>query len=181
MKKGYSGTAILSKIKPIGVEYPEKQGRVICAEFEGYFVVCVYVQNSGTNIATRTDFDNFFREFIRSKTKPVIAVGDFNVIANKNLDIHSPKIKNTPGAYDFEIQNFKKLLELFRDTFREKFPNTIKFSWWSNFSNCRARGIGWRIDYILVSPEIMEFVEISDILTEHLGSDHAPIYAIINL
>jgi exodeoxyribonuclease-3 len=181
-KKGYSGTAIFSKIEPISIDYAENfphlenQGRITCCEFEKYFVVSVYVPNSGTNMSIRTDFDNSFKEYLESKTKPVISAGDYNVICSKTLDLHNSKIKNVPGIYDFEIDNLKNLLKSFKDTFREKFPNTIKFSWWSNFNNCRKRGVGWRIDYILVSPELLPLVETSDILTEHMGSDHAPIF-----
>ena len=182
-KKGYSGTAIFSKIEPISINYAENfphlenQGRIVCCEFEKYYIVSVYTPNSGTNIATRTDWDNSFKEYLELKTKPVISVGDYNVIRSKTLDISS-KTKNVPGIYDFEIDNLKNLLKSFKDTFREKFPDTQKFSWWSNFNNCRKRDLGWRIDYILVSPELLPFVETSDILTEHMGSDHAPIYAI---
>jgi len=181
-KKGYSGTAIFSKFEALNIEYAEgfphleNQGRIVCCEFEKYFIVSVYVPNSGTNCCTRTDFDTSFKEYLELKTKPVISAGDYNVIHNKTLDIHSSKIKNVPGIYDFEIENVKNLLKSFKDTFREKFPDTIKFSWWSNFNNCRKRGVGWRIDFILVSPELLPFVETSDILTEHLGSDHAPIF-----
>ena len=178
IKKGYSGTSIFSKIEPISIHYDEEQGRITCCEFEKYFVVSIYVPNSGTNMSSRTEWDNSLKIFLESKTKPVIAVGDFNVIASKKLDIHSSKIKNVPGIYDFEIDNFNKLKSSFKDTFRELFPETIKFSWWSNFNNCRKRGVGWRIDYILVSPELLGLVETSDILTDHQGSDHAPIFAV---
>jgi len=176
-KKGYSGTAVFSKTEAINIYFDKDQGRTTCCEFEKYFIVSVYVPNSGTNMSSRTEWDNSFKEFLDSKNKPVISAGDYNVIGSKKLDIHSSKIKNVPGIYDFEIENFNKLKCSFKDTFRELFPETIKFSWWSNFNNCRKRGVGWRIDYILVSPELLKFVETSDILTEHMGSDHAPIFA----
>ena len=174
VKKGYSGTAILSKIKPINVIHSDidSEGRVITAEFEDYYLVCVYVPNSGSKFEYRVnEWDHLFRKYLESLNKKVIICGDFNVASNK-IDIHNPKIKNVAGVTPEEKENFGLLLETFVDTFRTLYPEKIKFSWWSVITKARLSNKGWRIDYFLVSKGF-EYTE-SDILTEIMGSDHAP-------
>jgi len=174
-KKGYSGTAIITKTQPLNVIYPEfdKEGRIIIAEYPLFFIVCVYVPNSGTRFDYRVkEWDILFRNYIKELSKPIIVGGDFN-IAKDPIDIYNPKIKNVAGVTPEEKENFKVLLELFVDSFRLKNPKTIKYSWWSNMYNARSKNNGWRIDYFLTSPQIV-FSE-ADILENVIGSDHAPI------
>lgn len=185
-KKGYSGTAIFSKIEPISVSTPEFdiEGRILVAEYSDYVVVNVYVPNSGSlplendpSKGKRFDYrvkewDQLFKNFLLSIDKKVIIGGDFN-IAHKPIDIHNPKIKNTAGVTLEERENFEELLKIFVDSFRKKNPQTCKFSWWSNMHQCRLKNHGWRIDYFLLSKSL-KFKD-SDILEHVLGSDHAPI------
>ena len=179
-KKGYSGTAILSKIEPIKTIFPEfdTEGRVIVAEFDDYYLVNVYVPNGGSRFEYRVnEWDNVFRDYLKTLTqKKVIVCGDFNV-AHKTIDIHNPKIKNIAGVTAEERSNFNKLLEIFVDSFRKKNPETIKFSWWSNMHQSRSKNHGWRIDYFLVSKDLV-FLE-TDILDQIMGSDHCPILLIV--
>jgi exodeoxyribonuclease-3 len=176
-KKGYSGTAIFSKIKPINVSYSpfDEQGRIICAEFEHFNLITVYVPNSGTRFEYRTtEWDHKFLEYLKTFNKQLVICGDFNVISNKQLDIYNPNIKDSAGATKEEMDNFKLFLENFVDAYRSKHPQEIKYSWWSNMHQAREKNKGWRIDYFLVSKEF-EF-EDSSILTEVMGSDHAPCF-----
>lgn len=178
-KKGYSGTAVFSKIKPIDeieVSFNDQEGRVIALEFEEFFLVTVYVPNSGSQFDYRINtFDHDFRNFLEilDSNKSVIVCGDFN-IAHQSIDIYNPKIKNVAGVTPEEKENFGKLLTFLNDSFRIKNPSTKKFSWWSNFYKARSKNNGWRIDYFLVSKNINEARYRSDILSEHQGSDHAP-------
>lgn len=178
-KKGYSGTAILSKLDPIKCWVPEfdKEGRVIVAEYENYYLINVYVPNSGSRFDYRVKvWDILFREYLITLKKELIICGDFN-IANKPIDIYNPKIKNVAGVTLEERENFKELLKLFVDSFREKNPKTIKFSWWSNMHQSRLKNNGWRIDYFLVSKGLI--LQEADILDHITGSDHAPIVLVI--
>ena len=176
-KKGYSGTAILSKIKPIKTWSPDfdNEGRVIASEYSEYFLVNVYVPNAGSRFNYRIhEWDQLFRNFLLNdlNNKKIIVCGDFNVV-HKNIDIYNPKIKNTAGVTKEERENFGILLDLFVDSFRIKNPQMIKYSWWSNMHNSRSKNNGWRIDYFLVSPDL-EFQD-ADILDSVMGSDHAPV------
>jgi exodeoxyribonuclease-3 len=176
-KKGYSGTAIFSKIEPLTISYSpfDDQGRIICAKFEDYYIITVYVPNSGSRFEYRTmEWDNQFLEYLKNFEKKIIVCGDFNVISNKTLDIYNPKIKDTAGATLLEMKNFKMFLEYFVDAYRSKHPQEIKFSWWSNMYKARDKNNGWRIDYFLVSKDF-DF-EDSGILTHITGSDHAPCF-----
>jgi exodeoxyribonuclease-3 len=179
VKKGYSGTAILSKIEPIKTWTPEfdKEGRIIVAEYNDYMLVCVYVPNAGSRFEYRVnEWDILFRNFVSTFEKPVIICGDFNVAVEK-IDIYNPKIKNVAGVTIMEKYNFGKLLETFVDSYRKKNPETIKFSWWSNMYKSRSKNHGWRIDYFLVSNSLT-FHE-ADILDSVMGSDHAPVLLVI--
>lgn len=190
-KKGYSGTAILSKIKPISVkmEFPNdpdkhpQEGRVMTATFAKFFLVNVYVPNSKhglTRLPYRDKYwDPEFREYLTmlAQKKPVIVCGDLNV-AHTELDIANPKAnRNNAGFTDQERANFTQLLDAgFIDTFRYSHPNEPDhYSWWSYRTNARERNIGWRIDYFLVSDKLKPKLKSATIYTDITGSDHAPI------
>lgn len=192
-KKGYSGTAIFSKIKPIsikngGLGILEDEGRIITLEFETFYLVNVYTPNSKRDL-TRLDlryneWDKAFLSYLKSleKNKPVITCGDLNV-AHTKLDIARPDGNKTtatrpgnPGFTDKERKRFSDYLNAgFIDTFRQLNPEKIKYSWWSYMRNVRARNIGWRIDYFLTSNSLKSKIKKADILTEVMGSDHCPI------
>lgn len=193
-KKGYSGTAIFTKEKPIsvhygiGIEEHDKEGRVITLEFEKFYMITVYTPNSQEKLARldyrmkwEEDFKNYLLEL--DKKKPVIVCGDLNV-AHKEIDLKNPKTnrKNT-GFSDEEREKMTKLLESgFVDSFRYFYPNkTDIYSWWSYRFSARAKNAGWRIDYFLVSDRIKENMKGAEIHTEILGSDHCPVLLNIDL
>ena len=193
VKKGYSGTAILSKEQPIsvirgiGIEEHDMEGRVLTAEFSDFFVVCVYVPNSQNGLARLDyrekwdrDFMNFFCQL--DKKKPVLILGDLNVV-HAAIDIKNfeSNYNRTPGCTQKEMDGLTCMIEAgFKDTFRTLYPDTAKYSWWSYRMNARARNIGWRLDYVLASNRIMERIEDSFILNEYMGSDHCPVGVILN-
>jgi exodeoxyribonuclease-3 len=188
IKKGYSGTAILSRIEPIqisygiGVEEHDQEGRTLTAEFEDFFLVNVYVPNSGNELVRldyRSQWDRDFLAFLKKleQQKPVIACGDFNV-AHEEIDIARPKANynKTAGYTQIEIDGFSRLLEAgFIDIFRDRNPDTVAYSWWSFRANARAKNIGWRIDYFVISPSLTQRVKDAVILGEVMGSDHCPV------
>lgn len=195
IKSGYSGTAIFSNIKPIsiffGINKPgyEDEGRVITLEFDNFFLIHVYTPNSGQELARLNyrvqQWDKYFRRYTRKlqKTKPIIICGDLNV-AHQNIDIHNPKTNKRSAGFTIEERNsFQKLLDKNKliDTFRFLNPSTIKYSYWTYYRKARENNKGWRIDYFLVSKSIINLVSKSDILTNIMGSDHAPIILKINL
>ena len=183
-KKGYSGTAIISKIKPIKFiegTFDLDQGRVTVAEFEKFTLVCVYVPNSGSRFDYRVgEWDALFNDFIVELQidKPVIVCGDFNVVSNKEIDLYNSKSKGA-GATKEEIANFKIVLETYVDSFRYLNPNKVKYSWWSNMHSSRDKNNGWRIDYFLVSKQLLDNITDADILCDVHGSDHCPVSLII--
>lgn len=192
-KKGYSGTAIFSKIEPISVSYDigvkehSHEGRVITAEYDKFYLVCVYTpnaQNELKRIDYRMKWEDDFRVYLNElkKTKPVIVCGDMNV-AHNPIDLKNPKqnIGNAGFSYE-ERGKFAELLASgFVDTFRHLYPDTVDaYSWWSYRMKARERNVGWRIDYFLVSEDIVESVEDSRILADVMGSDHCPVELIIN-
>jgi exodeoxyribonuclease-3 len=186
---GYSGTAIFSKKKPIKVDYGmniskhDMEGRVITLEFKKYFLIHVYTPNSGQALQ-RLDYrvkewDIDFKLYLKDlqSKKPIIVCGDLNV-ANEEIDIHNPKgNKKSAGFTKQERENFKVLIKELDliDTFRYINKDEIKYSYWSYMNKARPNNKGWRIDYFLVSSKLIDNVKKSDILTEILGSDHAPI------
>ncbi len=191
-KGGYSGTAIYSKKKPIDVKYGLKspsnenldnEGRVITLEFRKFFLVHVYTPNSGMALA-RLDYrintwDEAFKKYLvhLQKDKPIIVCGDLNV-ANEEIDLKNPKTNHkTAGFTDEERESFKEILKDAKlvDTYRHKYPDKVEYSFWSYRMNARAKNVGWRIDYFLVSERIINKVKKSKILTEVKGSDHAPV------
>lgn len=188
LKKGYSGTAILTKTKPLavcldlGIEMHDQEGRVIALEFEHFFLVTVYTPNSGNELKRleyRQRWDADFLSYLvdLEKKKPVIVCGDFNV-AHKPIDLARPKANynKNAGYMQEEIDGMDNLVAAsFIDAFRYKNPDKVKYSWWSFRAGARARNIGWRIDYFLTSPSLADHIKHADILDEVLGSDHCPI------
>lgn len=188
VKKGYSGTAILSKKKPlntiygIGVEEHDQEGRVITTEFEDFFVVCVYVPNSGNGLKRldyRTTWDKDFLSFIQglAAKKKVVVCGDLNV-AHEEIDIARPKANynKQAGFTQKEIDGMDAFINTgLVDSFRHYNPETVKYSWWSYRGGARARNVGWRLDYFLVSESMINQVKTAEILNDVMGSDHCPI------
>ena len=191
-KKGYSGTAIFTRIKPIsvkkgiGVEEHDKEGRVITLEFENYYLVTVYTPNSQTELARldyRMKWEKDFKAYIKEleKKKPVVICGDLNV-AHKEIDLKNPKTnRKNAGFTDEEREKFTELLnDGFIDTFRYFYPNEEgKYSWWSYRFSARKKNAGWRIDYFLVSEALKDKLKSADILSDIMGSDHCPVELIL--
>ena len=191
-KKGYSGTAIFTKIKPIsvtkgiGVEEHDKEGRVITLEFQDYYLVTVYTPNSQTELARldyRMKWEKDFKAYIKEieKKKPVVICGDLNV-AHKEIDLKNPKTnRKNAGFTDEEREKFTELLnDGFIDTFRYFYPNEEgKYSWWSYRFSARKKNAGWRIDYFLVSEALKDKLKSADILSDIMGSDHCPVELIL--
>lgn len=206
-RKGYSGTAVFSKVKPLNVyyefdllnkdnssllldflkEYKDSEGRVITLEFDNYYFVAVYTPNAGDGLK-RLDFrmkwDEIFREYIKylDTKKTVIITGDLNV-AHNEIDLKNPSSNHkNPGFTDEERYSFTKTLSLgFTDTFRCLYPSKQEFSWYSYRFSAKEKGIGWRIDYFLTSSRIMNNVKNSYILQEPNASDHQPIILEIDI
>lgn len=194
LRKGYSGTAILSKVPARHVAYdlPDddtQEGRLIVATFDALTVACVYVPNSGQGDLKRLPYRIDTWEprqralFAKlQKAQPLVVCGDLNV-AHTELDIHNPsRNRKHAGFTQEERQAFDALLQKTQlcDTFRTLHPNTVKYSWWSNFGNARQTNKGWRIDYILASCAASR-IQHADILTHVMGSDHAPVTATLAL
>lgn len=191
-KKGYSGTAMLSKSKPLSVTYGlgkdehDTEGRVITAEFSDYYLVTVYVPNSQNELARldyRMQWDADFLQHLQQldAKKPVVVCGDLNV-AHQPIDLANPKsnFNKTAGYTEQEITGMDNFLKAgFTDSFRHFYPSQIKYSWWSYRFSSRAKNVGWRIDYFLVSDRFMERVEDALILNEIEGSDHCPVGIIV--
>lgn len=192
-KKGYSGTAVYTRRKSVGhtsglhVDKHNHEGRVVTVEFDSFFLVNVYAPNSQSELARldyRMEWEDAFVDYVvrLDKTKPVVICGDLNV-AHNDIDLKNPKTNhNNPGFTDQERNAFTRLLEAgFVDTFRHLNPDTQKFSWWSYRYNARAKGIGWRIDYFLVSERLAPHIAHADILDHIEGSDHAPTLLVLTL
>lgn len=191
-KKGYSGTAILTKIKPISVEYDmgiaehDTEGRVICAEYDSYYLVTVYVPNSGSELLRlgyRQTWDADFLAYLKKleDKKPVLVCGDFNV-AHKAIDLARPKqnYNKAAGYMQEEIDGMDAFHQAgLIDTFRALNPEEVKYSWWSYRAGARQKNIGWRIDYFLCSESFMPSVKESFILNDVLGSDHCPVGIVV--
>ncbi|MFL0810491.1 MAG: exodeoxyribonuclease III [Agarilytica sp.] len=187
-KKGYSGTAIITREEPInvnidiGIAEHDTEGRVITAEFNDYFLVTVYTPNSGSELKRlgyRQQWDAAFLQFIKGleEEKPVIVCGDLNV-AHKEIDLARPKpnYNKSAGYMQEEIDGFDNLMEAgFVDTFRFAYPDKEKYSWWSYRAGARPKNIGWRIDYFLTSPELKGDIRDAEIHNEIMGSDHCPV------
>lgn len=192
-KKGYSGTAIFSKQAPLGVTYGlgmeehDKEGRVITAEYENFYLVTVYTPNSQRELARldyRMVWEDVFRTYLceLDKKKPVIVCGDLNVAAEE-IDLKNPKTNRmNAGFTDEERAKFRELKAAgFVDTFRHLHPEEVKYSWWSYMFKAREKNAGWRIDYFIVSERIADKVQSAEIHNEVFGSDHCPVSIVIDL
>ena len=186
-RKGYSGTAVWTKIKPIsvskgiGIEEYDKEGRVLTLEYNEFYLVNVYTPNSKRELERleyRVVWENEFRKYLKKleKNKPVILCGDLNV-AHKELDVKNDKTnRNSAGFTDEERREFQNLLnENFVDTFRVFYPDKEKFSWWSYFGKAREKNVGWRIDYFVVSEVLKDKLKDAEIHDQVFGSDHCPV------
>ena len=187
-RKGYSGTAILSKVQPlnvtfgIGIAEHDTEGRVVCAEYSSYFVVSVYVPNSGSELLRlgyRQTWDADFLSYLKKleSIKPVVVCGDFNV-AHQAIDLARPKenYNKAAGYMQEEIDGMNQFVQNgLIDTFRSLNPDLVTYSWWSYRAGAREKNVGWRIDYFLVSQSFLPQVKESFILTDVYGSDHCPV------
>lgn len=187
-KKGYSGTAIFTKQKPIAVKYGmgieehDKEGRLITLEFENFYFATVYVPNSQrelTRLDYRMKWEDDFRKYILEleKSKPVIFCGDLNV-AHNEIDLKNPKTnRNNAGFTDQERSKFTALLESgFTDTFRYFYPDLQgAYSWWSYMFKAREKNAGWRIDYFVASKKLIDKLKGATIHSDIFGSDHCPV------
>ena len=187
-RKGYSGTAIFTKIKPkkvtygIGIEEHDKEGRVITLEFKEFYLVNCYTPNSGRELARldyRMEWEEAFRNYLKEldKIKPVILCGDLNV-AHKEIDLKNPKTNRKNAGFTDEERN-KMTIVLdngFTDTFRYLHPDEENaYTWWSYMGHAREKNIGWRIDYFIVSNRFAKNIKDAFILPEIMGSDHCPV------
>ncbi|MBQ2658138.1 MAG: exodeoxyribonuclease III [Erysipelotrichaceae bacterium] len=186
-KKGYSGTMVLTKKEPLSVSFDiegedhPREGRVITLEYEDFYFVCAYVPNSKDGLK-RIDYRMHWEDDLRAhlmkldKKKPVIYTGDLNV-AHNEIDLKNPDENHfSAGFSDQEREKFGKLLDSgFTDSFRKIYPDKVKYTWWSYRTRARERGVGWRIDYFVVSDRLMDKVKDSVIYDEIQGSDHCPI------
>ena len=187
-RKGYSGTAILSKTNPLNVTYGigilehDTEGRVICAEYQDFFLITVYVPNSGSELlrlAYRQTWDAAFLAYLKNLElqKPVLVCGDFNV-AHQAIDLARPKenYNKAAGYMQEEINGMNAYVsEGLIDTFRVLNPDTVKYSWWSYRAGARQKNVGWRIDYFLASATLQPVIKEAFILNDILGSDHCPV------
>ncbi|MCP4292358.1 MAG: exodeoxyribonuclease III [bacterium] len=192
LKKGYSGTAFLTRVTPLAV-FPglgdaehDTEGRVLTAEFEDFFLVTVYTPNSQREL-TRLDYrqnkwDKDFLKFVRKleKSKPVVFCGDLNV-SHKEIDLANPKPnKGNAGFTDEERAGFDKIIKAgFIDTFREFETGGGHYSWWSNRPGVRERNVGWRLDYFLISDALRPKLKSASILADVMGSDHCPVEIVL--
>lgn len=188
VKKGYSGTAVFSKQKPlkvmygIGIEEHDKEGRVITLEFDKFYLVNCYTPNSKRELERleyRMIWEDAFREYLLTlnKIKPVILCGDLNV-AHEEIDLKNPKTNHrNAGFTDEEREKMTKLLSVgFTDSFRYLYPEKEEcYSWWSYMFHAREKNVGWRIDYFIVSKSIEKKINESSIYSEIMGSDHCPV------
>lgn len=188
-KKGYSGTAVFLKNKPLNVTYgSDNEGRVITCEYEDFFFVNCYVPNSKRELERldyRMEWEDQMRDYLISldKVKPVIYCGDLNV-AHKEIDLKNPNTNHrSAGFTDEERNKMTNLLDAgFVDTFRYINPDlTDAYSWWSYMFRSREKNVGWRIDYVIVSDRIKDKIKNVEIYSEILGSDHCPVGLDIDL
>jgi len=186
-KKGYSGTAIFTKEMPISVTYDfgddmhRHEGRVITAEYSDFYLVCCYTPNAQDELKRidyRMRWEDALRDYLcrLDAVKPVVYCGDLNV-AHNEIDLKNPKSnRGNPGFSDQERGKFGELLDAgFADTYRRLHPDLQGYSWWSYRAGARARNVGWRIDYFVVSERVMPWVRSASIYPEIEGSDHCPV------
>ncbi|WP_424045033.1 exodeoxyribonuclease III [Prevotella denticola] len=186
-KKGYSGTAIFTKHKPLDVTYDigmdehDHEGRVITLEMDDFYLVTVYTPNSQDGLRRldyRMKWEKDFQDYLHrlDRKKPVVVCGDMNV-AHEEIDIKNPKTnRRNAGFTDEEREKMTQLLDNgFIDTFRTLYPEQVTYSWWSYRFRARERNTGWRIDYFLISERLRDRLEDAKIHTEIMGSDHCPV------
>ena len=186
-KKGYSGTAIYTKHKPLSVTYGididehDHEGRVITLEMDDFYLVTVYTPNSQDGLRRleyRMKWEDDFQAYLHKldEKKPVIVCGDMNV-AHQEIDLKNPKTNHkNAGFTDEEREKMTQLLSNgFIDTFRTLYPEQVTYSWWSYRFRAREKNTGWRIDYFLISERLKDRLEDAKIHTEIMGSDHCPI------
>lgn len=186
-KKGYSGTAIYTRVKPIsvsndiGIDEHDHEGRVITMEFDDFYLVCVYVPNSQDELKRltyRMKWEDDFRSYVSrlAEKKGVVICGDLNV-AHNDIDIKNPASnRHNAGFTDEERGKFNALLDAgFVDSWRMLNPDTVKYSWWSYRFKARERNAGWRIDYFIVSVSMKDRISGAEIHNEIFGSDHCPV------
>lgn len=192
VRPGYSGTAVLTKTKPLsvtfglGIEEHDQEGRSIVAEFENFILINCYVPNSGSELARldyREKWDADLLVYLKKleEKKPVVFCGDLNV-AHKAIDLANPKsnYNKSAGFTQREINGIENLLNAgFVDTFRHFYPEEVKYSWWSARFNSRAKNVGWRIDYFLVSQSFVPQIKDAFIYNDIMGSDHCPVGIIL--
>ena len=190
IKKGYSGTLVFTKEKPINVIYGindkyNDEGRLITLEFDNFYLVNCYVPNSQDELKRidyRMVFEDDLREYLKSLNKPVIYCGDLNV-AHNPIDLKNPKANEKNAGYSIqERTKFNELLKAgFIDTYRYLYNDKVEYSWWSYRFNARANNAGWRIDYFIVSSNIKDKIKDAKIHTNIYGSDHCPVELEINI
>ena len=194
VKKGYSGTAIFTKKKPlsinygIGIEEHDQEGRVITLEFTHFYMINVYTPNSKSELERleyRQKWEDDFRKYLTKldKQKPIVLCGDLNV-AHNDIDLKNPKTNHqSAGFTDEERGKMTELLEAgFIDTYRYLYPNKENvYSWWSYRMKAREKNVGWRIDYFIVSSRLRDNIEDAKILMEVMGSDHCPVELLIKM
>ena len=191
-KKGYSGTLIYTKVKPLSVKYNlgidlyDHEGRIITMEFDNFYLVNQYVPNVKRDLSRldyRMDYEEELKKYLKilEEKKPVIVCGDFNV-SHQEIDIKNAKANIGNAGFTYEERDkFTKLLESgFTDTFRYFHEDEEVYSWWSYMRSAREKNIGWRLDYFVVSNSFLKNIEDSTILTEIYGSDHCPIKLELN-
>ena len=193
-RKGYSGTAILTRMEPLTVSYGlgipahDTEGRVITCEFPAFYLVTVYTPNAQDGLRRidyRMQWDDAFRDYLLAldRKKPVVVCGDMNV-AHQEIDLKNPRSNRmNPGFSDEERAKMTQLLESgFTDTFRYLYPDkTGAYSWWSYRFNARKNNAGWRIDYFIVSDRLKDKIKSADIWSEVTGSDHCPVVLELDL
>ena len=186
-KKGYSGTAIYTRHTPlsvaygIGIDAHDHEGRVVTLEMPDFYLVCCYTPNSQDGLRRldyRMTWEDDFRAYLLQldQQKPVVLCGDLNV-AHEEIDLKNPKTNHqNPGFTDEERRKMTQLLGSgFTDTFRFKYPEEVRYSWWSYRAQARAKNVGWRIDYFIVSDRLRDRIADAKIHTDILGSDHCPV------
>lgn len=192
VKKGYSGTAVFSRVKPvsvsfdIGIEEHDQEGRVITVEYEDFYLVNCYTPNAQrelTRLDYRMTWEDDFRAYLKrlDEVKPVVLCGDLNV-AHQEIDLKNPKTnRRNAGFTDEERGKFTELLQAgFIDSFRHFYPDkTGEYSWWSYIRNARATNAGWRIDYFVVSEKLKDRMSGASIHQEIFGSDHCPVELVL--
>lgn len=194
VKKGYSGTAVFTKVKPLnvtyglGIEEHDQEGRVITLEYDNFHLVCVYTPNSKRELARldyRMVWEDAFRKYLLEldAKKPVIMCGDLNV-AHQEIDLKNPKTNRRNAGFTDEERN--KMTELlasgFIDSFRHLHPHQEDiYSWWSYMRKAREKNVGWRIDYFIVSDKLEDKIEAAEIHNQYYGSDHCPVSLEIDL